>query len=331
MQQYFNYQSRYKDMEANQIVTIVLPVRDRAKIVGRTLESITAQTCHDFRLVIVDNGSVDQTYEVVNEWADRNKDLFPITVLEEPRKGASVARNRGLAEVVTPYVMFFDSDDVMRPIHVSRIIELLKTRPDTEIARWDVSFIDNEGWMKTKSPRFHNELQLHLLHGTLATQRWIAKTELVRNIGGWNERLSTFDDLELGARLLSNATLPIRKIHGEPTVAIYHSGEESISGNDYSSRAQQISDAFDEIETMLRNREKTDGLRIMKYRRAIMASKLHSEKQYELSREMMNKAIAGCGFKERLRLRMVYITDCIFGCGASALSLYLGGEKREIT
>lgn len=331
MWQYFNYPARYIDMEAKQTLTIVLPVRNRAKIVGRTLESIACQTCRDFRLIIVDNNSDDSTLEVVSEWAKNNRKLFPITILSEQKPGAASARNRGLKEADTPYTMFFDSDDVMRPTHIARIIELLASRPDTEIVRWDVAIIDNEGWMQTKSPRFHDEMQLHLLHGSLATQRWAAKTELIRNAGGWNEELSTFDDLELGVKMLCYTNTPVRIIHGEPTVAIYDSGDESISGINFSSRADHIAKAFDEIETTLRSREHADGLRIMKYRRAIIAARYKTEGRPDLSKQMMSLAISGCGFKERIRLKAVYLTDRIFGRGASALSLYLAGKKREIT
>ena len=100
-------------------ITIVMPVRDRASVVGRTLESIERQTFRPLSVVIVDNGSTDITPEIVEKWRRRvDGDDFKVTVVTEPRPGASAARNRGLREVESEYVMFFDSDDEMLPRHV---------------------------------------------------------------------------------------------------------------------------------------------------------------------------------------------------------------------
>ena len=143
-----------------------MPVRDRASVVGRTLESIERQTFRPLSVVIVDNGSTDITPEIVEKWRRRvDGDDFKVTVVTEPRPGASAARNRGLREVESEYVMFFDR------------------------------ILDPDGWLTVKSPRFHDEWMLHLMHGTLATQRWVGRTSLLRTIGGWDESLPVWNDL----------------------------------------------------------------------------------------------------------------------------------------
>lgn len=316
-------------METKEILTVVLPVRNRATIVGRTLDSISAQTCLDFRLIIVDNGSTDNTADVISRWKADNIGKLNVEILYEPIPSASKARNKGLAAVDTRFTMFFDSDDVMRPDHMKKILEYLEKRPDTEILRWDVSFIDSDGWIHTKSPRFHDEMQLHLMHGSLSTLRWAATTEMLRAIGGWNESLSTMDDFELGVRMIIASTKPVRKIHGEPTVAIYHYDDNNVSGNSYHEQIGPITDALECIEHSLKDADRPADLIMLRHRRAIIASLLKRERQPEEARAMLSEAIERCNMREKLLIRCSYFINILFGRGGTEVSLQFAGKKKE--
>lgn len=319
------------ETSTEKLITVVVPVRNRAGIVERTLDSIAAQTSTDFRLVIVDNGSSDNTPEVLAKWVARHaaKPFAPI-VVNEPVQSASRARNRGLAEVNTPYVMFFDSDDEMLPRHIERVAAELRRIPDTALLRWDVGFIDRDGWLTVKNPRFHNEMQLHLLHGTLSTQRYAVKTDLLRSIGGWNNDLSTWDDLELGVRLLLS-NISVRKLHGEPTVMI-HASDDSITGPDYSSRIAHIRRALDTIEAQLTDTENPDTaiyLDTLRARRAITAALLSREGNRDEAAKMKQSALAGRVFRRSAALRFINTVTRLFGRGGAYTTLMLLGKKAE--
>lgn len=312
----------------DRLITLVVPVRDRAAVVGRTLDSIAAQTSRDFRLVLVDNASTDATPEVLARWVKAHaSDPFSPVLLSESKPGASCARNRGLAAADTPYVMFFDSDDEMRPDHIARIADHLRRFPDIDLLRWDVTIIDDDGWSSVKSPRFHDEMQLHLLHGSLATQRYVARTSLVRHAEGWNETLSTFDDLELGVRLIAAAS-KIRQLHGEPTVVIHRSAQ-SISGPDYSSRYREISLALDAIESTLHSLERHDDLRILAARRAILAAHFLREGHRDKADAMLARAMDSADGFDRLHLRTIHRITRLLGRGGSYAALKLMGKKPE--
>ncbi|MDE5837351.1 MAG: glycosyltransferase family 2 protein, partial [Paramuribaculum sp.] len=124
-------------MNNSELITIVLPVRNRAELLPRTLRSIAAQSLRPLKVIAVDNGSTDSTAEILSKWA---QEVAPsgidVTVLSEEKPGASAARNRGLAEVTTPYVMFFDSDDEMLQGHLERLIVGIKNHPHTELFGW---------------------------------------------------------------------------------------------------------------------------------------------------------------------------------------------------
>ena len=100
-------------------ITIVVPVKNRATLVLRTLGSIKAQTWRPLKVIVVDNASTDGTPESVENWIEKHgAPDFEVTLDREPEPGAARARNRGLEAVDTRLMMIFDSDDMLSPAQV---------------------------------------------------------------------------------------------------------------------------------------------------------------------------------------------------------------------
>lgn len=191
--------------KANDIlISVCIPVYNRAEIVERTLESVYRQTYRPFRLVLVDNNSTDETLKVLNEWKKEHEDeCFQVTVLEEHKPGASAARNRALSDVSTPWVLFFDSDDTMPHDHIEKIVKKIKGNPEADIIGWSKKIHFQDGSLVYKKFNVSNPKYNNLTHSILSTQSYAAKTELFREVGGWDEELSMGDDIELGSRILA--------------------------------------------------------------------------------------------------------------------------------
>ena len=228
-------------------VTIIIPVYNRAELVSRAIDSVAAQTVRPLQLVVADNASTDGTLQVVTARAEalRSPD-FEITVVRETVPGAANARNRGFAEARAPWVMFFDSDDIMLPGHVERALRTACRHPEAEIVGWDVERTDVNGHAERKPfyaerPRWHN-----LMHGSMATQRYMARPDLFRRAGLWNGSLTVWDDIELADRMLA---LRPRAVHAGPGITVrVMEQEQSISGLRYApsvSRALDALRAFD--------------------------------------------------------------------------------------
>ena len=84
-------------------ITIIIPVHNRERIVGRTLESVRCQTFRPLAVVLVDNNSTDATPEVLRAWKEHAEGPgLEIILIDESRAGAAAARARGLREVTTP-------------------------------------------------------------------------------------------------------------------------------------------------------------------------------------------------------------------------------------
>lgn len=230
-------------------LTIVIPVYNRAGIVGRTLESVQRQTLRPLRVVLVDNNSTDATPEVLRAWKEHAEGPgLEIILIDESRAGAAAARARGLREVTTSYTMFFDSDDLMAPSHAARALKALK-QTGADIVGWDVDFISHRG--KPERRRFYESDTLWhtLMHGSMATQRHAARTDLFRRAGNWDAADHGWDDIELGTRMLLLAP-SVKKINGPVTVTVIGL-KESITGEAFSPNARNWEESLDRIERSL--------------------------------------------------------------------------------
>lgn len=269
------------------LITIVMPVYNRADVVSRTLDSIAAQTLRPLSLVVVDNNSTDSSLEVVSRWAGTHRSAdFQISVVTESKPGAAAARNRGLSEVATPYVMFFDSDDIMLPGHAADVAKAFAEHPDALIVGRDI-------WFQTLSGRrrrliFGTDLHTHIFHGGLSTERFAARTELCRRCGGWNESLGGWDDLDFGLRLLIEAKGRIRRVPGEPGVIAMQT-EESLTGLAYSPRQGEWERSLDCLTATVGDDEMLK--RYVELRRVVLAAHYSREENHEAASGLIHTVL----------------------------------------
>ena len=112
------------------LVTIVLPTFDRASFLPDAFASIQTQTFTDWELIVVDDGSGDATRDVVGAFAASSG--RPVRYVYQTNQGPAAARNRGVREARTPYLAFFDSDDLWLPDYLMRGVTALEANPDID-------------------------------------------------------------------------------------------------------------------------------------------------------------------------------------------------------
>lgn len=218
------------------MLTVVIPVYNRASLLSRCLDSIAEQTVRPARVIVVDDGSTDGSADV----ARRHR--IGADVVEGRHAGAAAARNLGLERVTTEWTMFFDSDDVMLPTHIETAMAM--AADDVDIVGWDIKYRTKSNRdvvrkFRTKDIRYHN-----LLHGSLSTQKYMARTSLFRRAGGWNPKVGVWDDIELGARLLN---LQPRIVKRDMITVSVFAQEDSITGFNWSDKTEQFCVALDEL------------------------------------------------------------------------------------
>ncbi len=278
-------------MKNDKIAAIVIPVYNRAHTIVRCLDSIAMQKGIDrFELIIVDNASTDNSEATVQEWSAAHPEIT-LQLLTHSKRGAAGARNRGLEAVTEPYVLFFDSDDVMLPGHLDRLVQAIDTYPETDIFGWDITCELYDGRLYRAPFISKNALFNHLTITTFATQRFAARTDLVRSAGGWDGDLSGWDDYELGNRLLLQSPSVMKlKDSYQPLVMTYFT-EDSITGRRFSPTPEKWEVALDRIEESLRD-ARPDLLKVVAFRRAVLAGIYAREGASEESRRLLSKATA---------------------------------------
>ncbi len=124
-------------------VSIVLPTYNRAHLLPRAIASIEAQTFQDWQVIVVDDGSTDDTAAVVRSFAARLGDRLRYIV--RPNGGCGAARNTGIDAADGEFVAFLDSDDEFLPTKLARQVELFRLHPQLGLVYSDYAFVDGAG------------------------------------------------------------------------------------------------------------------------------------------------------------------------------------------
>ena len=123
-------------------ISVVMPVRDGARWLSEALKSIQNQTLPDFELIVVDDGSADNSLHVI-EAHSRNDSRF--VVIRQERLGLVPALNRGLTESRAPLIARLDADDIAKPQRLERQSEYLKNHPEIGLVGTWADKIDEQG------------------------------------------------------------------------------------------------------------------------------------------------------------------------------------------
>lgn len=265
-------------------LTIVIPVYNREKIVSATLNCVAAQTYRPLNLILVDNNSTDTSLQVLREFMEANQAPdFRITVLQETTPGACAARNCGLMAAKSEWIMFFDSDDLMTPDYVEQYDKAMNADPDADIFAIRLQLDDGKG-IRQLAFVPHDIFANHIIHSMLSTQRYIARRKHFIEAGCWNRNTPTWDDWELGIRML----LSRPKIHyicdKARVTAVFQN--ESITGENFHSKHGTWEHAIDIAESDIANSdiaEKDRLIYLLNYRRVVLAAHYRREKCSDLA------------------------------------------------
>ena len=111
--------------------SVIIPLYNKAPYIRKALESVFAQTYTDFELIIVDDGSTDDSAAIAEE-CTRTSSLSPLAyrLIKQPNAGVSAARNNGVAQANGDYLAFLDADDWWEPTYLERMAQLIEDYPE---------------------------------------------------------------------------------------------------------------------------------------------------------------------------------------------------------
>ena len=128
------------------LVSAIVPVYNRERLVGATIRSLIDQTYQNLELIVVDDGSSDGSVEILRSLAQECKSRFVrFVLLRQTNAGTAAALNRGIAESGGSLLFWLASDDLAEPATIATLAQELLSDPNVGLACGDADFIDEEG------------------------------------------------------------------------------------------------------------------------------------------------------------------------------------------
>lgn len=115
-------------MSDNILITIVVPIYNVERYLNQCLDSLLFQSVHNFKVILVNDGSTDSSGKIAETYAQKYPETF--TYIYQDNAGLGAARNKGMQYVQTPYIEFLDSDDWLMPRTIEHVTKALKEEPE---------------------------------------------------------------------------------------------------------------------------------------------------------------------------------------------------------
>ena len=180
------------------LVSVIIPTYNRGWTIKEAIDSVLAQSFIDFELIVVDDGSTDDTSEILDSYRD------DIKVLSQENNGVSAARNRGVATASGIFIAFLDSDDLWLPEKLSSQVDFFNSNPDALICQTEEIWVRNNMRVNPKKRHkkpwgmiFEPSLDLCLVSPSAV----MIKRSLFEEVGVFDETLPACEDYDLWLRI----------------------------------------------------------------------------------------------------------------------------------
>lgn len=182
------------------LVSVVIPTYNYAHFVSQAIQSVLDQTFRDFEIIVVDDGSTDDTFQVVSPFGD------PVRYIRQANRGPNAARNTGIRTSTGKYVALLDADDLWLPHKLESQIPLIEADPEVGLVYASMYLFDSEtgaivDWHPPSRCR-----QGHVLRQLYMDQFVPSPTPLIRRkvfdeVGYFDESVVSPDDWEMWLRI----------------------------------------------------------------------------------------------------------------------------------
>jgi len=228
-------------MSKKPLVSVVIPVFNGASFIARAVDSVFVQTCKDFEIIIVDDGSTDDTGAVLAELAKTSE----IICLHQKNAGPAQARNAGIQSATGEYIAFLDCDDIWFPEKLEAQLAILVGNSQVGLVHSNYEVIDPSGRFIQHAKAGQSRDVLHKAftdgHAPLLSTTIVSR-DLLERVGGFDPSLWVSEDSDLLLRLYEMTKFEcidrvlvhkFQQLHGEEDIP---SGEGSYRENVLSSR-----------------------------------------------------------------------------------------------
>jgi glycosyltransferase involved in cell wall biosynthesis len=213
-------------------ISAVIPAHNASPFLAETIESILAQTFEEWELLIIDDGSKDNTAEIAKSYSQKDS---RIQLVQQINKGVSAARNVGVQLTQGQFIAFLDADDRWLPEKLATHLEHLKLNPEVGVSFGRVEFISYDGKPTglIASARLTNLKAEHFLYNnpTITTSNLVVRREIFQQLPGFDPDMSYSEDIDWLFRVLCSTQWKIEAIN--QVLVEYRITEKGLSSDLY--------------------------------------------------------------------------------------------------
>ena len=192
-------------------ISVVIPLYNKQNAITATLQSVLAQTYTDYEVVIVNDGSTDNSVQVVQEFFDKHPSLQGrdrVRLITQTNAGVSAARNIGIQEAKYDYIALLDGDDLWDEHYLEEQVKLIQDFPEAKM--WGVNYADIVNgkvypYQQGMGENFRGYIENYFgtSHGDLFCSSSVVLTkQIVQEVGMQDERIAYSEDLDLWYRII---------------------------------------------------------------------------------------------------------------------------------
>ncbi|MFY0651991.1 MAG: glycosyltransferase [Cyclobacteriaceae bacterium] len=206
-------------------ISVIIPTYNRAHLIKETIKSVLRQTFSDYELIVVDDGSTDNTEKLISNYPD-------IRYIKISNSGQSIASNIGIHASESEYIALLDSDDLWDDHFLSTSYTVLKENKSYDFSYCNYSYFTSDGLISEKYLPKNKQLSgrffLEVLKGTfICTGSYLIKKEHITKIGLFDETLTVASDFDIWLRISHEYT----GIYIDQSLFKLRQHSQRISGN----------------------------------------------------------------------------------------------------
>jgi len=236
------------------LVSVIIPTYNRPTLTIDAIESVRAQTYPSWELLVVDDGSTDDTLHVLGQLISDRR----VHLLSQTNRGQAAARNLGLKHARGDWIAFLDSDDLWLPNKLSDQMSYIATHPDVDVLYGDLELVDLQGVPLDERPsitRHSGRVWRHLLRDNFVPfSTAIVRANLLHQIGGFDETIRRADDYDMWLRLSLLANFQFQPVMGTRYRMAGTRISDNVAGR-FQSNLATIERFLDANPTLLSRRE----------------------------------------------------------------------------
>lgn len=190
------------ELEGRPVASVLLPVYNAGRYLVPAVESVLNQTFKNFEVLLLNDGSTDNSLQVLESFASRDRRC---RVYSGPNRGYIAALNAGLKLAETGFIIRMDQDDISRPQRFEKQISFLRSHPECVAVGARALLIDADGMPIFEMPEHytHEEIERALLSGRVGIMHPSAtiRTSAIKAIGGYRTDFPWAEDMDFFLRL----------------------------------------------------------------------------------------------------------------------------------